>query len=278
MSDYPFNQEPGHLAGAIGQQAATVSSVTLPTSNIHYIFDRIVRDPSVPLERVERVLQLIEEQRSREMREAEELRLREAKAAWANAMVQAQKLTTQISRDMENDQTRSRYASLGQVDAAIRPIYSELGFSITFSARPANRENWIMVVCEISHGGYTREFELPLPADGIGPKGAPVMTKTHAMIGAITYARRALLKMVFNLAEVDDDGNRAAHAPEETISQEQAEELKKLLEDKGRTVEAFCQYAHIDVLEDLPVSRFEAACNYVRTLLDSRKASRGTVK
>jgi hypothetical protein len=36
-----------------------------------------------------------------------------------------------------------------------------------------------------------------------------MMTPTHASIAAVTYGRRALLKMIFNLAEDDDDGNLA---------------------------------------------------------------------
>jgi hypothetical protein len=51
-----------------------------------------------------------------------------------------------------------------------------------------------------------------MPADGKGARGNDVMTKTHATGAAITYGKRYLLGMIFNLAVTrDDDGNGAGN-------------------------------------------------------------------
>lgn len=251
---------PPFIAAIAGGLPSPSTTMRVPELNIAVVLDRVARDPSVPIERLERVLDLVKEQR-----------LDEAHGRYAVTMAAAQHEMSAISRDMTNEQTRSKYASLAQVDAAIRPIYTKMGLSITFDTEEAKRENWIIVVAQVSLDFYTREFRLPLPVDGLGPKGSPVMTKTHAMMSAITSARRTLLKMIFNLAETDDDGNAAGRVTEEGLTPEQHGKLVELITRGGRTVEAFCKYAHIEQLEELPQSRFEAACNYVKGLKPKNK-------
>jgi ERF superfamily len=163
----------------------------------------------------------------------------EAKIAFNTAMVRAQQHMSTISRDMENPLTRSRYASLSAVDKAIRPHYTEEGLVPMFDTRAsAKGDAWILCVLELSHlGGHSREFSVDIPADGIGAKGGAVMTRTHATMSAITYGRRTLLKMAFNLAEADDDGNAASRPiaqPAERITPEQAAEIERLVTEAGR--------------------------------------------
>lgn len=133
---------------------------------------------------------------------------RQAATHFNEAMALAQGEMTQISKDSVNPQTRSKYASLPALDAAIRPIYTKHGFSISFDEESASDSHsllWIYVSC----GAETRKFRKWVPVVTKGFQGREMMTLTHASIGAITYGRRALLKMVFNLAEEDDDGNTA---------------------------------------------------------------------
>jgi hypothetical protein len=50
-----------------------------------------------------------------------------------------------------------------------------------------------------------------MPSDGKGAKGGGVMSRTHATGAAITYGKRYLKNMIFDLRfdETDDDGNGA---------------------------------------------------------------------
>ena len=64
----------------------------------------------------------------------------------------------------------------------------------------------------MSLGGYTRRYHIDMPADGKGAKGGDVMTRTHATGSAVSYGKRYLLIMIFNLTmggEYEDDGNAA---------------------------------------------------------------------
>lgn len=115
-----------------------------------------------------------------------------------------------IAADMENPQTRSRYASYAQIDRTIRPIYTEEGFSLSFGDGEPIAPEFIRIICYVSHvDGHTRMYHKDMPIVTTGPKGNEVMTKVHAHGSADQYAKRYLVKDIFNLAigEDDDDGN-----------------------------------------------------------------------
>jgi hypothetical protein len=109
----------------------------------------------------------------------------------------------------------------------------------------------VLIVGILSLGGYSREYPLEMPADGKGAKGGGVMSRTHATGSAITYGKRYLKNMIFDLRfkEKDDDGNKAGgnsgEMPDETLqgwldSMRQAsthEELRKLYGDAYRAAE-----------------------------------------
>jgi len=226
------------------------------------MIERIARDPSIDIARLQEMQAMYER-----------IRVREAKDHFNTAMSAAQAEMTTISTDSGNPQTRSKYASLAAIDRALRPIYTKHGFSVTFDTDVGAAENIILVLAFVSCGGHERIYKLPMPADGKGARGNDVMTKTHATMSAITYARRGLLKMIFNIAEGDDDdGNAASHRNTQTesgsISEAQADELRVLLQDLGgANVKAFCQYYKIDLIEDLPAITFDRA----KTALQNKK-------
>ncbi|HEV2521064.1 MAG TPA: ERF family protein [Candidatus Acidoferrales bacterium] len=128
------------------------------------------------------------------------------------AMNRVQAALVPIAPDLNNPQTKSKYASYAAIDKVLRPIYSREGFSLSFNTEESKFPEHIRVVCFVSHsGGYTRRYQVDMPADGKGAKGGDVMTKTHATGSAMSYGKRYLANFVFNLAiGGDDDGNAAA--------------------------------------------------------------------
>jgi hypothetical protein len=149
----------------------------------------------------------------------EEWERRTAATHYNEQMALAQSQMTTISKDSVNPQTKSRYASLAALDEAIRPIYTRFGFSVEFNDEtPVDRSDWLRLVAYVSCGAETRKREKWIPVGNVGIRGVQMMTPTHASIAAVTYGRRALLKMIFNLAEDDDDGNfaPARSGPEQT--------------------------------------------------------------
>jgi ERF superfamily len=157
-------------------------------------------DRNAGIEVIERLKALYDQERSKR-----------EEADFNAAMSRVQSAIDRIAPDLNNAQTNSRYASYAAIDRVIRPVYSKEGFSLSFNTEESK------IVCFASHnGGYTRRYEVDMPADGKGPKGGDVMTKTHATGSAMSYGQRYLVKFVFNLAiGTDDDGNAAALMPGE---------------------------------------------------------------
>jgi hypothetical protein len=211
------------------------------------LFQRMARDPSVPLERIERIVRLIDERQQLA-----------AKREFSSAMAQAQEEMKTIAKDASNPQTQSRYATLAAIDQAIRPIYSKHGLFPSFNTEPSpHGELWVKVTCDLSHrAGHGQRYEVDMPADGKGAKGGDVMTRTHATGAAISYGRRYLLQMMFNLSTADDDGNAASlHA----IDEEQLEELRLAIVAAGADIAKFCKLYRIEKVEQLPVTKLDDA-------------------
>jgi ERF superfamily len=165
------------------------------------LIERYVRDPSIDVVKLEGMVAL-----------QERLMRWEAETAWNTAMAEAQAEMRAVSKDSSNPQTHSRYASYAAIDAVLRPIYSKLGFALSFNTEESRHENWVKIVCEVSKGGHSRRYQIDMPADGKGARGNEVMTRTHAAGSAVTYGMRYLATMIFNLAMTDDDGNGAGRS------------------------------------------------------------------
>jgi hypothetical protein len=225
------------------------------------MIERAARDPSVD---VDKLRQLMEMRQQVEKERAE----REFDAAMADA----QSKLRRIRADAANAQTKSKYASYAALDRTLRPIYTDAGFALSFNTEPA-AENMVRVTCDLSHrNGHKRHYQIDMPADGKGAKGGDVMTKTHATGSAVTYGRRYLLQMIFNLAVGEDDDGNAANDTGELISAEQVKALTAAMEVKDCTEERLLKWAsaalnrEVAQIGDLPAYAFEKAMSKVRSL------------
>jgi ERF superfamily len=164
------------------------------------MIERAARDPSIDIDKLDRLLL---------MRERENARV--AEQAFNAALAEAQTQMHPVATDSDNPQTRSRYASYAALDRAVRPIYAGHGFALSFNTAEAPGPEQARIVCDVSHvGGHTRRYHIDMPVDGKGARGGDVMTKPHAMGSGVSYGMRYLLRMIFNLAiDYDDDGNAA---------------------------------------------------------------------
>ena len=140
----------------------------------------------------------------------QEIEANDAKHAFYRAMSAAQAEMQPVLRDATNTQTNSKYARLETIDAAIRPIYTRHGFALTFDTEQTDgpRER---VICEVTHAGrHTRKYQLEAGVDTTGPKGTSNKTPLHGLGSTVSYLRRYLTCMIFNvvLANDDNDGNR----------------------------------------------------------------------
>jgi hypothetical protein len=140
-----------------------------------------------------------------------------AKRDFNIAMSEAQREMQPVVRDEENPHLRNKYAKLETIDNAIRPIYTHHGFSVRYGSAPAPAEGLIRITCTVAHSaGYFEELYLDAPTGNAGSQGGrSATTPVQAVGSAITYLRRYLLSMAFNvvLANEDDDGEAVRRTP-----------------------------------------------------------------
>jgi hypothetical protein len=216
-------------------------------ATIIQVIERAAMNPDVDIDKMERLLEM-----------QERILARQSEVDFNCAMSAAQSEMGRISADATNPQTRSKYASYAALDKTLRPIYTGHGFAISFDTDDSQQAEFVRVVAYVSHtGGHTRTYHVDIPSDGKGIKGAAMMTRTHAAGSAMAYGMRYLLKLVFNVAvgEDDDDGNGEI----QRISPEQAEKIRKALQETGSDERAFCKYMMANDVESIRASEFDRA-------------------
>jgi ERF superfamily protein len=151
---------------------------------------------------------------------------RHAEMEFSEAMTAAQSEIGRIAPDSYNKETKNRWASYAKLDKVLRPIYLKHGFSLSFNSGISPIPETVIVECYVSHsGGHTRKYcAPPMPADGKGPKGGDVMTKTFATGSAMSYGARYLLKFIWNIAVGEDDPEAAGTADPDWLKS-QVEEI-----------------------------------------------------
>lgn len=246
------------------QQGQVVSAPASETAAIFSIIERAARDPNVDLDKMERLMAM----RERELSRA-------AEQAFNEAMKAAQAEMRSVSADATNTQTKSKYATYAKLDAALRPIYTKHGFSVSFDEADSPKPEHIRCLAYVAHeAGHTRTYRKDMPADGKGAKGGDVMTKTHATGAASSYGQRYLMRSIWNVAVGEDDTDGNAPESREPITAEQRNELQSLIELLGWNVPGFCEWAKIDALPDLEARHFPKA----KQLLEAKIRMKGAAQ
>ena len=146
------------------------------------------------------------------------------------------------SKNAKNPHFKSKYADLGSVIDAIRPV-AEHG--IWFRQVDLERENGAAVeTFYIGHGEELSAGVTFVPADRNNAQGYG---------SAKTYARRYGLMTAFGIAGEGDDGNAAASAPPQVkaVSDATWTMLVQLVEATGTDATKICQAKGVDSLKAL---------------------------
>jgi hypothetical protein len=163
-------------------------------------------DPRMDVAKVERLFAM-----------HKELQDREAEQAFANALARAQSQIVPIAKNRRNDHTKSMYATLSAIVDEVTPIVSAEGLAVSYDTYSKVRDadlpdlapGLVRVVAIVSHrGGHSRKYHLDGGLDDKGSQGSTNKTAIQAMGSTVSYLRRYLFCMIFNVATADDnDGN-----------------------------------------------------------------------
>lgn len=210
------------------------------------MIERAARDPSVDIDKMERLFQM-----------HERVEARRSVQAYNAAMSAAQEEMPAVVKNKQNDHTKARYADLFAIADECLPVIHKHGFGLSFSECKATEPNCMGIACRASHrDGHAENYTFNVPIDSAGSQGKVNKTITQAYGSTFTYGRRYATCGVFNIIITDKDGNSAGAA---TISQEQEDALRDKIEAVSADLPRFCKYFHIEKLPDLPAKDYDRA-------------------
>ncbi len=218
------------------------TSVQRAPATIYEVFASMARDNSIE---PSRIAQLMELQVQAEKREAEK--------AFIAAMTRLQPRLPRITKYGKIDLGKGKpltFAKYEDVDAAIRPLLTEEGFSIAFGTAPYERG--IVITATLSHAsGHSRTESMPLPFDE-----GPGRNKLQAVGSTMSYGKRYLVCAMLNIVteNEDDDGNAQGY-----ITENQALQLDELILKSDANVSKFLEIYGAKSIRDLHSINFKAA-------------------
>lgn len=235
--------------GEVLDQMPVPVAVETLSGGILNVIARAAADPNTDVDKLERLLAM-----------QERVMGREAEQAFNAALRSAQEEIRPVLRNKVNQSTNSKFADLEAISEAIDPIIHAHGFSLSYGTAESPFAGHYRVTCGTSHtGGHTRPYQADVPVDMTGIKGNQNKTATHGWGSAMSYGRRYLKMLIFDVTLTDDDGKAAGNgAP---INKEQLAILNGLADAVDADKIAFCRYAKVDSLSDIPAFQYNDAVN-----------------
>lgn len=225
------------------------------------VLDGITRaalDPNVNVEKLERLLGI-----------QERLLADHRKTAFRAALARLQEKLPQITKagvilDKEG-RARNKFAKYDDIDAVVRPMCAEEGFSFSFDSKSAGA--LIEFTCTMAHrDGHAETKTLSLPVDAGAGRNA-----VQSIGSTTSYARRYLLSMHLNIVTRDEDDDGQGAAGNEPITREQAAELHRQLIEAGGDPGRFVKWLGVEAIENVRVSQYARALKFI----DEKKRQRG---
>jgi hypothetical protein len=245
---------PEAATAIVEQREAPALAPMSESAAIISMIERAARDPSVDIDKFERLMAMKE----RAVAAA-------AKAAYKTALAEMQPKLPVIDRKgriVITDKTDKNkviqstpYALWEDTNDAIKPFLAQAGFALSFRTG-VTAEGKITVTGILSHkDGHEEETTIVLMHDSSGSKNS-----VQAVGSSISYGKRYTAGLLLNLTsraptEADDDGAAAGREP--TLSDEQIAVVRSLIVEVGANIAKFCAYMKVDRIENIPAAEFD---------------------
>lgn len=226
------------------------------------------------------------------IREEESL---QARRAFNGAMLECQSQIPPITRDSFNKHTKSKWAKLEKISRIADPIIRKNGFTLSYGMATSPLPDHYRVVCDVSHvGGDTRRYDADVGMDSKGPKGEGNKSLAQGSGSSVTYARRYLKVMVFDIVidgeDNDGNGSRVDKVIEsgamqmktdvpangeqvDVCSEDQLMKVRDAIAGCGVSDKTFCKHFQIEKVSQLPAASFKDALEACKNYDEKRKGA-----
>jgi len=241
----------------VAEESKDVAVVMDNAGAILSIIQKVASDPNSDVDKMERLMVM-----------HVDMVERDAVQSYKKSMAICQEEMPTVVKDAENKQTNSSYAKFESILITTQSTYTRNGFALSFGTDISPIETYIRVTCEVMHNaGHSKHYFLDLPPDGSGIKGTANKTGVHAAGSTLSYGRRYLFCMIFNIAvaEEDKDGNPPTQP---TVTPEQVKKLIGAAKAVGEDYDYICKKARVNKVEELWAVRYDACMNHLKSLME----------
>jgi hypothetical protein len=190
----------------------------------------------------------------------------EARKVFASSFALVQRDITLVAKTAVNEQTRSKNAKLEDIIESVKPIYTKEGFSVIFYEEDTIIPDHIRICVDILHrSGHKEKYHYNMPLDGVGIRGNANMTKIHGKASSISYGRRYLMCMVWNIPTGDDDDGVAASKIEQPVTEEEIQTVRDWIISSKSVEGKLLKHLGITKLEDMTKKDYNKAIVALKT-------------
>jgi predicted DNA-binding protein len=265
MSDTHSAVEVPHRSAAAPPSDPGLTMVGSGGGGLLVMIERLATNPNLNLEVFDRLLAARRQEEDRAAERAFNLAMSQAKGELQPVLK---------TRDVDfvgkqGTRTRYKYEAFADVARAVDPVFSAHGLSYRFSI--AQAADVVTVTCIISHSdGHSERTKLEGKVDA----GATGMSNVQALGSALSYLQRYSLRASIGLAAGVDDDGRGAGGTSPRISTEQANELRALIEQTGRSAATLLKLVGVDQIEDMNIDQFKRAAEVLDLARAEQKGRR----
>lgn len=236
--------------GAVEIKREEQSPVVVGADAYLEMIERAARDPSVDIDKIERLMAMRERMMEKQARAAYSAALAEMQPKLP--IVQRRGLIKVPAKDNKSGH-ETPYALWEDINEAIRPHLSLHGFALSFRVR--KEADRIEVTGVLSHReGHSEETMLSLPMDSTGSKN-----NVQAIGSSVSYGKRYTAGALLNLTSRGEDDDGAAGGAVGTIGDDQIDKIRDLIVEVGADPIKFCAYLKVANIESIPASKYAAA-------------------
>lgn len=184
---------------AITKHEADATAIADYSGGLLEVIARAARDPSVDIDKMERLIAM-----------QERVQARDAEIAFSQAFADMQPELPSISKGnqiVHKGQVISEYAEWADISKVITPIMAAHGFSLSF--KPQHKGGVVSVTGILRHRlGHKDESTLDLPADTSGAKN-----QVQAIGSTISYGKRYVGCPLLNIVTEGEDDDGVSSGP-----------------------------------------------------------------
>lgn len=232
-----------------------VATISPPEQNFLTVVAELAANKDVDIAKIQALMNM-----------QEHILNRNAKQAYAADFIRMKPKLPKVARTKRNEQTKSNYAPLEDINLIVDPILEEFGFATSTKVVGQTPEG-VTVRAELWHsGGHMESTDIFVPLDNKGPQGTVNKTGPHATASSVMYGRRIAICALLNISTGNDtDGN----LPQGEITTEQAVEIDVLIGKVGADKPKFLSFMGVDDVRKIRVADYKKAVN----ALNSKKGT-----